>query len=110
MSDVGKTRVEAMAAVQQSQGRARGGDGMSRHSLTIVLLAILLVTLLGSTWFTWVEFTSNEQAGVHSHHPTHIFWAYAAMQIGLNYVAEIMGIVTAVLLTKWFYEEGSKES
>lgn len=81
------------------------------HSLTLILLLILLLVLGVSTWATWHEYRGNEALGPRIHSPfTAAFGYYWLMAVGLNYAAEVMGLITIVLLTKWFRERFSAES
>lgn len=55
---------------------------------------------MAGTWATWTEFCTNEAAGLEDHAP---FWsirfgAYWFMQLAMNYVPELMGATTIVLL------------
>jgi hypothetical protein len=82
------------------------------HSLTILLVICALLTLIAGLWSTWVEYAHNEQGFPEGHHA---FWsltfaAYFVMQITMNYLPELMGLITVVLLTKWFREKFSAES
>jgi uncharacterized membrane protein HdeD (DUF308 family) len=80
------------------------------HSLTILLVLFALLTLAAGVWSTWTEFRHNEQAGLN-----HTFWsvtfmAYFGMQVFMNFLPELMGLITIVLLTKRFREKFSAES
>lgn len=81
-----------------------------RHSLTLILLAMLAVTLVVATVACWREFVTNEQAGQHHGFASGEFRAYWLMNLGMNFAPELMGLITAVLLTKRWRELGSAES
>lgn len=82
------------------------------HSLTILLVLLLVAVLAVGTWATWHEFRTNETAGNEAHAPfvSQRFAVYWLMQLGTNYAAELMGLITIVLLTKKFRERFSAES
>jgi hypothetical protein len=82
------------------------------HSLTIVLGVVLVAWLAAGTWATWTEFRTNETAGLEQHAPfrSRRFAAYYLMQLAMNFVPEVMGLLLIVLLTKWFRERFSAES
>jgi hypothetical protein len=82
------------------------------HSLTIILAALALVVCAAGVWATWFEFVHNEQGSPDGHH---VFWsatfmAYFWMQVWMNFLPELMGLLTIVLLTKRFRERFSAES
>jgi hypothetical protein len=81
-----------------------------QHSLTIILILLAVVVTAISTWASWHEFVHNEQAGKDAHFFGPTFAAYWVMQVGLNYLAELLGLITIVLLTKHFRERFSAES
>lgn len=82
------------------------------HSLSIILAVILVAWLAAGTWATWTEWRTNESAGAEDHVGfwTWTFAAYWFMQLAMNYVPEVMGLLTAVLLTKRFRERFSAEA
>lgn len=83
---------------------------MKRHGLAIALALTLVLVTVPSVYWTWVEFRGNEQHGVNVGHADHIFWAYLGMQVGLNIIAEIVGLLIMTTYTKRLYEQGSAES
>lgn len=80
------------------------------HSLSIVLFLMLVGVLIIGTWATWTEFRHNEQAGLNHGFFSITFLAYYLMQIYMNFAPELMGLITIVLLSKWFREKFSAES
>jgi hypothetical protein len=82
------------------------------HSLTIIIALMAVATLAAGVWATWVEYVHNEQGTAGGHH---VFWsttfaAYFGMQVFMNFLPELMGLLTIVLLTKRFRERFSAES
>jgi uncharacterized membrane protein len=72
------------------------------HSLTIIIAIMAVATLAAGVWATWVEYVHNEQGTAGGHH---VFWsttfaAYFGMQVFMNFLPELMGLLTIVLLTK----------
>lgn len=103
--------LQPLVAVPLSEMRAPAMRRFWRHhSLTIVTVAALLVTLAWGTWCTWHEWVSNETAGIK--HPVfwdHRFWAYWQMQIAMNFAPELMGAIWLILATKRLHERDSGE-
>jgi uncharacterized membrane protein len=82
------------------------------HSLTIIIALMALATLAAGVWSTWQEYLHNEQGTAGGHHE---FWSltfgvYFGMQVFMNFLPELMGLLTIVLLTKRFRERFSAES
>lgn len=80
------------------------------HSLTIIIAVMAVATLALGTWSTWTEFRHNEQAGTAHGFFSVTFAAYFGMQVFMNFLPELMGLLTIVLLTKRFRERFSAES
>jgi hypothetical protein len=82
------------------------------HSLTIILLVFALLTLAAGVYTTWTEYLHNEQGTAGGHHEfwSVTFMAYFWMQVWMNFLPELMGLITIVLLTKRFREKFSAES
>ena len=70
------------------------------HSLVIILIVIGCCWLVAGTWATWVEFSTNEGLGMEgmAHFWSREFFAFWFMQLAMNYVPELMGATTVVLL------------
>jgi hypothetical protein len=70
------------------------------HSLLIILAVIGMGWLIAGTWASWVEFHTNETAGFDNHAPFFSirFFSFWFMQLAMNYVPELMGTTTIVLL------------
>jgi hypothetical protein len=80
------------------------------HSLTILLTGLLVLVFALSLWATWHEYRDNEALGPRIHSPFSVaFTYYWLMQVGTNYAAELMGLITITLLTKRFRERFSSE-
>lgn len=82
------------------------------HSLTIIIAIMAVATLAAGVWSTWVEFEHNEQGYPEGNHAfwSQTFAAYFFMQVWMNFLPELMGLLTIVLLTKRFRERFSAES
>jgi hypothetical protein len=109
-------RLDEAEAYHEDAERERQGQGMRRfwdeHSLTIIIAVMAVATLAAGVWATWVEYVHNEQGTADGHH---VFWsttfaAYFGMQVFMNFLPELMGLLTIVLLTKRFRERFSAES
>lgn len=80
------------------------------HSLTAILLVLAAVMVPVSAWTSWQEFTTNEQAGKGAVFFGREFLVFYAMSITTNFLSDVLGLLTIVLLTKWFRERFSAES
>ncbi len=96
----------AILAGRRKWQRARW---FKRHSLSLVLLALLVAQSLGYLALEWPDWRAEQRAhgqpggfgGFMSH-----FWAEMLVSI----LADTYGALVLVLATKWFYEQGSSES
>ena len=80
----------------------KGHSWFARHSLSIVLVVLMVVQTWFAVW-TGERVYAAEQPGV-------AFWIWWAWEYNVSLVADTFGVLLVVLLTKWLYEDGSKES
>ncbi len=82
---------------------------LERHSLSLVLLALLVAQALAYLALEWPDWRAEQRAhgqpGAFDGFVSH-FWAEMLVAI----VAGAYGALPLVLATKWFYEQGSRES
>lgn len=71
------------------------------HSLSLVLIAILLAQTGFILWAGWREWSAD---------PKGSFWIWWWYEYTVSLVADTYGVVLIVLLSKWFVERGSAES
>lgn len=82
------------------------------HSLSLVLGALLVVQTAHAVWaghHVWLTEQSDHGAKGVSGWPSE-FWIWWSWEYNVSLVADTFGVILIVLLTKWFYEEGSEES
>lgn len=84
-------------------------DFYRKHSLTIITVGLLALTLAWGTWATWHEYVSNEQGGSKYGFWSAQFASYWEMQIAMNFAPELMGALWLILATKRLRERGSSE-
>ena len=82
----------------------------ARHSLTIVLVAILIAQSLAFHFTELPDWTSDQttHGGPTALWPA--YWLHYAAEWFVSVLADTYGALLLVLLTKWFYEEGSAET
>jgi hypothetical protein len=81
-----------------------------RHSLSLVLVVILLAQSVAFHFAEVPDWTSEQLA--HGE-PTALwpdYWLHYTAEWFVSVLADTYGALLLVLLTKWFYEEGSEES
>ncbi|HEX9889727.1 MAG TPA: hypothetical protein VGA69_09635 [Nitriliruptorales bacterium] len=89
---------------------SRSESWWGRHSLSIVLLVILIVQSVAFHLTEVPDWASDQQ----SHgDPTALwpaYWLHYPAEWFVSVLADTYGALLLVVLTKWFYEEGSAES
>lgn len=81
-----------------------------RHSLSLVLVAILLVQSVAYHLTEVQDWTAEQQV---LHQPTVLwpaYWIHYGAEWFVSVLADTYGALLLVVLTKWFYEEGSEEA
>jgi hypothetical protein len=73
-----------------------------KHSLSIVLGIILVAQTVYSLWTGWQVYGAEDLSTP--------FWIWWSWEYVVSVVADTYGVLLVVLLTKWFYEQGSSES
>lgn len=82
------------------------------HSLAVTLALVTLVCIVAGTVATWHEFATNEGIGMDGKAE---FWsseflAYWSMQLMMNYVPELLGLLTFLILAAQFHDRWQRES
>ncbi len=72
------------------------------HSLSLALGAILVAQSLTFFLLTYPDGNGNVQPGMS-------YWDWAMAEYQLSTLADTYGMLLIVLLSKWFWERGSKE-
>jgi hypothetical protein len=99
-------------SVFPSQGR-RWADHQNwflRHSLSLVLVAILVVQSIAFHFTRLPEWVAEQQAHQESTALWPEYWFHYGSEWFVSVLADTYGALLLVLLTKWFYEAGSAES
>lgn len=81
-----------------------------RHSLSLVLVAILVAQTLAYHFTEVADWVSEQRT--HGE-PTALwpaYWLHFSAEWFVSVLADTYGALLLVLLTKWFYEQGSEES
>jgi hypothetical protein len=91
------------------RGAARQGSFLQRHSLSLVLAAILVVQTGIALWtghHVWIgEQTTHGDPLDYAE-----FWIWFVWEYNISLVADTFGVILIVLLSKRLEEEGSAES
>lgn len=93
-------------------GRYRFGkdaNWIKRHSLSLALVALLVVQLVIVLSTGYGEYVSEQQA--HKEAVTlagYVLWSI--YELAVSIIADTYGALLLVLFAKWFYEEGSPET
>ena len=86
------------------------GSWVRNHSLSIVLIILLIVQSLVFHFTEMPDWVSEQQA--HGE-PTALwpaYWLHYTAEWSVSVLADTYGALLLVLLTKWFFEQGSAES
>jgi hypothetical protein len=99
-------------SVFPSQGRrwADHDNWFLRHSLSLVLVAILLLQSVAFHFTRLPEWVSDQTAHGGSTGLWPAYWLHYWSEWFVSVLADTYGALLLVLLTKWFYEQGSEES
>jgi hypothetical protein len=87
------------------------GSWWRDHSLSLVLAAMLTVQTAHALWAgheVWLGEQQDHGSGL-TGWPSD-FWIWWSWEYNVSLVADTFGVMLIVLLSKWFYEVGSKES
>lgn len=99
-------------SVFPQKGRRWGGhqNWLLRHSLSVVLIALLVAQTVIFHFTELPDWTSEQTA--HGE-PTTLwpdYWLHFSAEWFVSILADTYGALLLVVLTKWFYEQGSQES
>ena len=87
-----------------------GGSWLGRHSLSLVLGLILVVQSVAFHFTRLPEWVSDQKV---DQQPTTLwpdYWLHYWSEWFVSVLADTYGALLLVLLTKWFYEQGSNEN
>ena len=90
--------------------RIKGTTWFHRHSLSLVLTALLVVQSVIFHFTRLPDWVSEQQA--HGE-PTALwpaYWLHYTAEWFVSVLADTYGALLLVLFTKWFFEQGSAES
>lgn len=90
-----------MAALFPEEGR-RGPEWWSKHSLSIVLIFILVFQTAFALWSGYRVWSVE---GEKVNGPFWIWWSWG---YNVSLVADSFGVLLIVMLSKWLYEKGSE--
>lgn len=100
-----------MAGIFPSKGqRWSNGNWFQRHSLSIVLIVILVIQSIVFHFTRLPEWTAEQIAHGESTGLWPNYWLHYSSEWFVSVLADTYGALLLVVLTKWFYEEGSAES
>lgn len=99
-------------SVFPSQGRrwADHDNWLLRHSLSIVLVVILLLQSVAFHFTRLPEWVAEQTAHSESTALWPGYWLHYTSEWFVSVLADTYGALLLVVLTKWFYEQGSEES
>ncbi len=81
-----------------------------RHSLSLILVALLVIQTVVFHFTELPDWTAQQQAHGDSTALWPAYWLHFTAEWFVSVLADTYGALLLVLLTKWFYEEGSAES
>ena len=84
---------------------------LKRHSLGLVLAAMLFVQTAHAIWaghLVWIS-EGADHGKTLSGWPAD-FWVWWSWEYNVSLVADTFGVFLIVMLSKWLYEQGSSES
>lgn len=81
-----------------------------RHSLSLVLTAILVAQTVAFHFTRLPEWTSEQVAHGESAALWPSYWLHYWSEWFVSVLADTYGALLLVLLTKWFYEQGSESA
>lgn len=81
-----------------------------RHSLSLVLTAVLVAQTVGFHLTRLPEWVADQRAHGGSTALWPQYWWHFSSELFASVLADTYGALILVLLTKWFYEQGSSES
>lgn len=79
------------------------------HSLSIVLITILVAQTVLAIWTGWFVFGQEQPFGKNVKPGSYSFWMWWTHQYNVSLVADSFGVLLVVILTKWLNERGSSE-
>lgn len=83
------------------EGRRWGNRWWGKHSLSIVLIVMLVAQTILSLWAGSIVFQAE---GLKVS-----FWVWWVHEYNISLVADTFGVLLIVLLSKWLYEKGSSQ-
>lgn len=81
-----------------------------RHSLSIVLITLLLAQMVIYHFALVPEWTAEQAAHGESTALWPAYWQHYIAEWHVSVLADTYGALLLVVLTKWFYEAGSAET
>lgn len=90
-----------MGGLFPQEGRRWANTWFGRHSLSIVLIIMLLAQTALSIWAGRIVFQAE---GLKVN-----FWVWWVHEYNISLVADTFGVLLIVLLSKWLYEKGSSQ-
>ncbi len=86
------------------------GSWVRDHSLSLVLTALLIVQSVVFHFTELPDWISEQQAHGESTALWPAYWLHYSAEWFVSILADTYGALLLVLLTKWFFEQGSAES
>jgi hypothetical protein len=86
------------------------GSWVREHSLSLVLAALLVVQSLVFHLTELPDWVGEQQAHGGSTRLWPAYWLHYSAEWFVSVLADTYGALLLVLLTKWFFEQGSSES
>lgn len=81
-----------------------------RHSLSLVLVALLVAQTVAFHVTALPDWVADQQSHGEQTALWPDYWLHFSAEWFVSVLADTYGALLLVLLTKWFYEEGSQES
>jgi hypothetical protein len=103
---------EAMMKMFTGQRKWQGSEHgwLKRHSLSIVLAALLTFQTMYAVWSGVYVWDREQPLGEGISSLGSEFWIWWSWEYNVSLVADTFGVLLIVVLSKWLYEAGSSES
>lgn len=79
------------------------------HSLSIVLVLLLIAQTTHAIWTGWYVFGNEQPFGKSVTPGSYGFWMWWTYEYNVSLVADSFGVLLIVILSKWLRERGSSE-
>lgn len=94
----------------EAKWQGRQYSWVARHSLGLVLAVLLIAQTIYAVWSGSIVWANEDPFQAKDPALTADFWVWWSWEYNVSLVADTFGVLLIVMLSKWFYEQGSAES